>query len=103
MTFLVAVGFAPARADDKPTAKPVTPEAVEKAILDLGSGRFAVREAATKYLWAAGSAAEPALEAATKNPDVEIARRSKEILDRFRWGIYPDSPKEILALIEQFR
>src|SRR5262245_37768003 len=80
-----------------------TPEAIAQAIRDLGGDRFADREKASRFLWAAGAAAEPALEKAAASPDPEVSRRAKAVLDRFRWGIYPDTPRELVALIDRYR
>jgi tetratricopeptide (TPR) repeat protein len=78
-------------------------EAIAKAVRELGSDDFAVRERATTYLWKAGKAAEPALREAIKHPDLEVAHRARALLDKFRWGIYPETPAEIIDLIHQFR
>jgi hypothetical protein len=78
-------------------------EEIKKAIADLGSKRFAVRDKAKKFLQEAGSSAEALLEEAARNPDEEIASTAKSILERFQWGLYPDTPKDVRELIEQFR
>lgn len=84
-------------------AAPPSDEEIAKAIKDLSDRRFAVREKATKFLWAAGKKAEPALLQTLKNDDPETVRRAKQILERFTWGIYPDTPKAIVDLIAQYR
>jgi tetratricopeptide (TPR) repeat protein len=84
-------------------AKGPTPEEISKAIDDLGSPRFAVREKASKLLWEAGKSAEDALRSAAKSKDEETANRAKSILEKFDWGLYPDTPPEIAKLIERFR
>jgi tetratricopeptide (TPR) repeat protein len=84
-------------------AKGPTVEEIQKAIEDLGSKRFAVRDRAKKWLLEVGVAAEPYLEKAAKSSDEEIASTAKGILDRFQWGLYPDTPKPVRDLIEQFR
>src|SRR5262249_39593349 len=65
-----------------------TKEAIAKKIQELGDDDFSVREAATKFLWEAGKAAEPALREALKSKDLEMARRAGDILSKFKWGIY---------------
>lgn len=80
-----------------------TPEQIQKAIDDLQSPRFPVRERASKVLWEAGVAAEPALREAAKSKDEETANRAKAILDKFDWGLYPDTPPEVARYIEKFR
>lgn len=85
------------------TAAPPTAKEIAGWIEQLGDNSFAVREAASKKLWVAGSAAETALEAALKSEDAEVVRRARDILDKFKWGIYPDTPADIVALVQAYR
>lgn len=90
------------------SASPATPkgpslEQIRQAIDDLGSPRFAVREKASRLLWEGGRAAEPALRVAAKGKDEEVANRAKAILEKFDWGLYPDTPAEVAKLVEKFR
>jgi hypothetical protein len=85
-----------------PVPKP-TPKQIERWIEQLGDNRFAVRENASKKLWEAGSSAEAALEKALHSDDVEVVRRAREILGKFKWGIYPDTPADIVALIQTYQ
>lgn len=78
-----------------------TPEEIAAAIRRLGDERFAEREKASAALWAAGRAAEPALKEAAKSGEAEVARRARAVLDRFARSGLPDTPKEIVALIER--
>src|SRR5262249_39290593 len=80
-----------------------TPEEIAKAVEQLGDRRFAVREKASAFLAAAGKAAEPALRDALKSRDSEVVRRAQVILDQFRWGLYPDTPKEFVDLIRRYQ
>jgi tetratricopeptide (TPR) repeat protein len=82
----------------KPTAKQIA-----QWVEQLGDDDFTVRENASKKLWQAGAAAEPALEKAIKSDDPEVVRRARELLDKFRWGIYPDTPADIVALIRAYQ
>jgi predicted Zn-dependent protease len=84
-------------------ADPPTAEEIAAAIRQLGDDRFAVRQKASAFLWAAGKAAEPALLDALHESPLEVVRRAQSILEKFKWGIFPDTPKEVLALIEQYR
>ena len=86
-----------------PYPKSPTAEQIQKAIDDLQSPRFPVRERASKALWDAGAAAEPALREAAKSKDEETANRAKTILDKFDWGLYPDTPADVARYIEKFR
>ena len=70
---------------------------------DLGSPVFAVRDTATKELWKLGEPARAALEEAAKSEDLEVAERASEILTKFNWGIYPDTPADVLKQIREFR
>ncbi len=94
---------APAQDANQPPKKEPTAEDLKKAAADLGSPRFAVRERAKKLLAEAGAAAEPYLEEAARSPDEETASSAKAILEKFEWGLYPDTPKEARVLIDSFR
>jgi hypothetical protein len=83
-------------------AKP-TPEQIAGWVKQLGDNDFAAREEATKRLWKAGEAAEPALQAAMSSDDAEVKRRARELLDKFRWGIYPDTPPKVVELITAYK
>jgi tetratricopeptide (TPR) repeat protein len=100
---VLIAGLALAAPEPTPAPQGPKPEEIQKAIADLASPRFAVREKASKVLWEAGAVAEPALRAAAKSPDEETANRAKAILDKFDWGLYPDTPAEVVKLIEKFR
>lgn len=83
-------------------AVPAEPSA-DELVARLGADDYRTREAAQRALWARGRAAVPALERAVRGPDPEAARRAREVLDRFGWGIYPDTPPAVLDLIRTFR
>jgi predicted negative regulator of RcsB-dependent stress response len=81
-----------------------TPQEIARAIKQLGDDSFEVRQNASMFLRSAGKAAEPLLEQVVKNTDdKEIERRAREILEDFRWGLYPDTPKKVADLIQQYR
>ena len=82
-------------------AKP-TPEQIAAWVKQLGDNDFAVREEATKRLWQAGEAAESALQAARSSDDAEVKRRARELLEKFRWGVYPDTPAKVADLITAY-
>ncbi len=79
-----------------------SPEQLHKAINDLGSSKFYVREKASRVLWHASRAAEPLLRE-TQTTDPEVRRRIQELLDKFSWGIFPDTPAAVVAQIDLFR
>ncbi|HKB03882.1 MAG TPA: hypothetical protein VKD90_16790 [Gemmataceae bacterium] len=87
----------------RPPSKGATPDQIKKAIEDLSSTRFAVREKASKVLWEAGASAEPALREAARSADEETANRAKAILEKFDWGLYPDTPADVVKLINKFQ
>ncbi len=80
-----------------------TPQQIARWVAQLGDNDFKLRESASKNLWQAGAAAESALEKAVKSDDPEVVRRARELLDKFHWGIYPDTPANIAALIRAYQ
>jgi Flp pilus assembly protein TadD len=88
-----------------PPPRSAGPTAAQLArwIKQLGDDDFGVRERATARLRAAGPAAEAALEKAAGSGDAEVARRAGEILRDFRWGIYPDTPPKVVALVQSYQ
>ncbi|HZV06978.1 MAG TPA: hypothetical protein VE999_17985 [Gemmataceae bacterium] len=80
-----------------------TPKQIAQWVEQLGDNDFKVRENASKKLWQAGAAAESSLEKAANSVDREVVRRARELLDKFRWGIYPDTPANIVALIRAYQ
>jgi tetratricopeptide (TPR) repeat protein len=82
---------------------PPTDAEIRQAVEQLGSPVFSRRQEASALLWRAGQEAEPALERALSNGDPEVALRARTILEQFRYGIYPDTPPEIVRIIENFR
>jgi tetratricopeptide (TPR) repeat protein len=100
--FLAAAAVAAPQPAPAPVPEP-TPDQIRQAVDDLASPRFAVRERASKLLWEAGKSAEEALRAAAKSKDEETANRAKAIVEKFDWGLYPDTPAGVVKLIEKFR
>src|ERR1051326_6109863 len=89
-------------ADDSKKPSP-SREQIERWIRDLGSEDFDAREKASRRLWLAGKLAEGQLYQALKSEDLEVRRRARELVDKFKVGIYPDTPEKIVALIRQFQ
>jgi tetratricopeptide (TPR) repeat protein len=104
---LFAVALVPAQQTEKkdpPEKKePPSKEQIAQWIKDLGSDDFDKREEASKKLEAAGQAAEAALQEATKSNDQEVQQRAKAILENFKYGIYPDTPKKVVDLIKAYQ
>lgn len=80
-----------------------TADEIAKAIRQLGDDDFQVREKASKFLWTAGKHAEAALQKAAQSEDVEVARRARALLEKFKYGIYADTPADIVKLIQEYR
>ena len=85
------------------TARTFTTEQLDKLIEQLGDDRIAARDQASQDLWEAGLAAEAHLREAATSPDAEVRLRAKAVLDKFRAGIFVDTPPETIAFIQQFR
>lgn len=68
----------------------------------LGAESFAQREAAAQELWAQGEDAQENLEAQTRESDPEIAWRARRILRWIDLRVTPETPKEVIALIEDY-
>jgi tetratricopeptide (TPR) repeat protein len=100
---LVASIALSARPIDPPQPAPPSKEQIAKWIKQLGSDDFAERQVAARKLWEAGQAAEDAVAAASKDEDIEIRRRANALHDKFRWGIYPDTPEAIVELINRYK
>lgn len=80
-----------------------TKEQIAQAIRQLGDNDFFTREKASEFLWTAGSAAEEALREAATSNDPEVKRRAGDILEKFKFGIYPTTPTKIVDQIQQYR
>lgn len=85
-----------------PTAHPGRAD-VARWVQQLGDPHFRVREEASERLWRAGQLAETALQQAERSGDPEVAQRARAILERFRYGLYPDTPPELAQWVHQFR
>ncbi len=97
-----AVGLLLAVAPAEAAPAPSLQEQVARWIGQLGADDFTAREDASQKLWAAGPAAEAALEKALRSDDPEVARRARVVLGRIRAGIPADTPGDVLRLVEQY-
>ncbi len=100
--FVVCAFILPFVQGEKPgkTAQKTTPESL---VADLGNPMFATRDRASRELWKLGRLAKPAVEKAVLSEDPEVARRAGDLLEKFNWGIFPDTPPAILEEIKAFR
>src|SRR5579872_6641580 len=96
---LLVVALVPA---DEPK-KPPTQQQIDAWIKQLGDDDFDKREEASKKLTEAGAAAEAALMKAAKSNDQEVRTRAEAILENFKYGIYPDTPKKVVDLINTYK
>lgn len=77
-------------------------EAIGKAVKELGSSKFATREAATKKLLEIGEPAVPALEDARMSARLEVRRRSQWLLERILvFRVTPQTPR-MLSLVRDW-
>ena len=88
---------------DQPGQTAPTAEEINRAIETLGDKSFGLREQASEFLWRAGKAAEPALRRALESDDAEVAARAGRILRQFQYGVYSDTPAEVVTLIGRYR
>ena len=97
----------PLPAAPPPAKTPAETDSLEaqigKLFEELGDEDFRTRENATMKLWIAGDKAEPFVREAMKSDDIELRTRAAHLLSLFRFGIYPDTPADQVALINQFR
>ncbi len=75
---------------------------VEQLIRDLGDERYPVRVTASHELWQRGDEAEEALRRAAASERPEVAIRAAELLRKIDLGILPDSPPEVVRLVEAY-
>ncbi|BCU79498.1 hypothetical protein [Luteolibacter sp. LG18] len=80
-----------------PSGDPATDE-----IARLADDSFQVREEATRKLWAMGAGITPKLREAIKSGDPEVVKRASYLLRRIDFDLAPDSPPEIIALVDKF-
>lgn len=84
-------------------AAPAPVQPVGEWIQQLGDDRYQTREEATRKLWEIGEPALPSLREAEKSRDPEVVKRASELIGNIEVGARPDSERELLDLIAQFR
>lgn len=112
MIGLVLVFSFPADSSDPPAKAPVKPDDAEKPpskeelaqwVRQLGDNDYHTREKATQLLWKAGQHAEAAIRGALDNEDPEVARRARDLYEKFKWGVYPNTPPKIAERIQRYK
>jgi tetratricopeptide (TPR) repeat protein len=85
LAVLLALAPLMSRGQEKapPPARANTQEERQRAVRELHSKDFAVREAATYFLWQCGLVAKPLLEPVAAGNDPEASKRASNILKRF--------------------
>ena len=86
----------------EPPATP-TRDQIAKWVKQLGADDFSAREEASQNLYQAGHDAEGPLQDALASDDAEVVMRSRAILDKFKWGLYPDASKSVVDVINRYR
>lgn len=111
LLILLLLGALPALAQEEKPDAPATGEEAEESIESiieglfeqLNSEEFRVRESATFQLWRLGDKAEPFVREAAQSGDLELRTRAARLLGLFKYGVYPDTPPEMVKLINRFR
>src|SRR5262249_4997627 len=98
VTAALALVVALAAQDPAPDAPP-TPEAIARAVQQLGDDDYHVRERASRWLWAVGAAAAPARRAGRPSTGAQVIARCRDLLDKIPFGIPPDLPPRFVELI----
>jgi hypothetical protein len=96
LLFLLLIRGHPLAADEKP-APAATSDRMDQLIRQLGSSSFDEREAAAKQLIDCGEPALEKLQAAARNPDVEIRRRIKACIN-FIENALPSLPAGVAVI-----
>src|SRR5687767_14941819 len=91
--------FLTAAAEPQSKSASLTDSQIAEAIRQLGDQDFDLRKQATRTLWAAGTAAEPALRRALEEGDPEVVRRARSILSNLAYGITPDMSADVIELM----
>ncbi len=76
---------------------------IGELVADLSSESYQDREEATRMLWEMGEETIQALREARMSDDPETSMRAAQILAKVELAITPNTPPDILALIEAYR
>src|SRR5262249_3163144 len=82
---------------------PPTPQGHAKACRPPPHSPFPRPEKVSAFPRPPGPPRGDALTEASRSKDPEVSRRARKVLEKFKWGIYPDTPRDVLDLIEKFR
>lgn len=90
---------APSPAQDAAPAKEVD---VHVLIRQLSDENYKTRESASREIWKMAEKALPVLEEAAKSTDPEQAIRARDLLQKIRLELTPDTDPSVIALVEQY-
>jgi len=79
------------------------PSSVKEAVEQLTDDSYIKREEATHYLWEQGRAIIDELNAYLENDEPEVSVRVRKVIRNIRLGILPDTPKDVIALVERYQ
>ncbi|MDB4436049.1 hypothetical protein N9139_01090 [Akkermansiaceae bacterium] len=90
-------------AQETPDQKEEKKPALAELIKGLGSDDFKKRDAATEGIWGLGDSAFELLADLEKSKDPELALRASRLLHKLRCGIRPDTPADIVEMLEEYQ
>ena len=71
-------------------------------VVQLADESYRVREEATKSLWNLGEVGMAVIKEGVESEDPEVAHRSKILLQRILTGITPDTPENVVRLVQKY-
>lgn len=103
-TGLITLGSISAATTDPsaPTQDAAPAKDLDVLIRELSDENYKTRESASKEIWKLAEKALPVLEEAAKSNDPEQAIRARELLQRIRLEITPDTDPAVISLVEQY-
>ncbi len=101
---LITLGPLTAATTDPPApAQEAAPaKSLDALVRELSNEDYKTRENASREIWKQAEKALPVLEEAAKSTDPEQAIRAKELLQKIRLEITPDTDPTVAALVERY-
>lgn len=85
-----------------PAQEAAPAKSLDALVRELSNEDYKTRENASREIWKQAEKALPVLEEAAKSTDPEQAIRAKELLQKIRLEITPDTDPAVAALVEQY-